>query len=148
MPCRTRREEYKETCGFSEKCKTKHACIVESDESTRKCTEGTLHKGHEDHVAGRGINSLNHCNLVHQFILMPQAIKIPDAKTAVDKEWEKLANIPAWQLSKVRCKKEVIAVARNEGNCTFCVVDGHLSSQEFGVGTKKTEIQRSNCTPS
>ena len=30
-------------------------------------------------------------------------------------------------------KKEVIAEARNEGK-TVGVVDGHLSSQEFGVG--------------
>ena len=52
--------------------------------------EGALHKGHEDHIAGRGINSSNHYNLVHKFILMPQAMKIPDAKAAVDEEWEKL----------------------------------------------------------
>ena len=36
----------------------------------------------------RGINSLSHYNLVHKFIPMPQAMKIPDAKAAVDKEWE------------------------------------------------------------
>ena len=41
-------------------CKTKNARIVEADESTRKRMEGTLHKGREDHVAGRGINPLNH----------------------------------------------------------------------------------------
>ena len=29
----------------------------------------------------------------------------PDAKTAVDKEWEKLEKLPAWQLTKVRSKK-------------------------------------------
>ena len=28
--------------------------------------------------------------LVHKFIPMPQAMKIPAAKAAVDKEWEKL----------------------------------------------------------
>ena len=33
---------------------------------------------------------LQHYNLVHKFILMPQAMKIPEAKAAVDKEWEKL----------------------------------------------------------
>ena len=30
-------------------------------------------------------------------------------------EWKKLEKIPAWQLTKVRNKKEVIAEARNEG---------------------------------
>ena len=27
MPCRTRREEYRETCGVLDKCQTKYACI-------------------------------------------------------------------------------------------------------------------------
>ena len=45
---------------------------------------------HEDHIAGKGENSLQHYNLVHKFIHMPQAMKIPAAKAAVDKEWEKL----------------------------------------------------------
>ena len=31
-------------------------------------------------------------NLVHKFILMPQAMKILAAKAAVDKEWEKWRN--------------------------------------------------------
>ena len=42
-------------------------------------------------------------------------MKIPDAKVAVDKNWEKLDKILAWQMTKVRNKKEVIAEARNEG---------------------------------
>ena len=90
MPCRTRREEYRETCIDSENCKTKYACIDEADDSTRKLLEGALHKSRKDHIAGIEINSLNHYNLVHNFIPMPQAMKIPDARAAVDKEWEKL----------------------------------------------------------
>ena len=46
---------------------------------------------------------------------MPQASKIPDAQAAVEKEWAKLEKIPAWQLTKVRNKKEVIDEARNNG---------------------------------
>ena len=35
--------------------------------------------------------------MVHKFmILMPQAMKIPAAKAAADKEWEKLEKTPAW----------------------------------------------------
>ena len=33
---------------------------------------------------------VSHYILVHKFIPMPQAMKIPDAKAAVDKEWKKL----------------------------------------------------------
>ena len=90
MPCKTRREKNRGTCSVLDNCKTKSACIVEADESTRKRVEGPLHKGHEDHIAGRGINSLSPYNLVHKFIPMPQTMKIPDAKAAVDKEWENL----------------------------------------------------------
>ena len=63
--CLAKSEEerkYRETCRTSEARKTKYACIVEADESTRRRLEGTLHQDHEDHLAGKGINSLNHYN--------------------------------------------------------------------------------------
>ena len=69
----------------------------------RECVMGnSMPHHHEDHIAGKGENSLQHYNLVHKFILMPQAMKIPAAKAAVDKEWEKLEKISAWNLTKVR----------------------------------------------
>ena len=46
-------------------------------------------------VQEKGENSLQHFNLVRKFIPMPQAVKIPDAKAAVEKEWEKLEKIQA-----------------------------------------------------
>ena len=46
---------------------------------------------------------------------MPQAMKIHAAKGAVDKEWENLENIPAWNLTKVEHKSEVIDEARTSG---------------------------------
>ena len=49
----------------------------------------SLPNHHEDHTAGKGNNSLQHVNLVHKFIPMPQAMKIPAANAAVAKEWEK-----------------------------------------------------------
>ena len=63
----------------------------------------------------KGDNSLQHCNLVHKFIPMPQAMKIPAAKAAVDKEWEKLEKISAWNLTKVESKKKVIDEVRASG---------------------------------
>ena len=70
---------------------------------------------HEDHFAGKGENSLRHCNLVHKFIPLPQAMKILAAKATVDKEWEKLEKISAWNLTKVRSTKEVIGEAMTSG---------------------------------
>ena len=52
--------------------------------------ENHLPNHHEDHIAGKGDNSLQHYNLVHKFIPMLQAMKIPAAKAAVDKEWENI----------------------------------------------------------
>ena len=66
MPCKTRREKYRETCSVEKKCKTKYASVVEADESTRKRMEGSLHKDHEDHIAGNGMNSLRRYNLAHK----------------------------------------------------------------------------------
>ena len=40
------------------------------------------------------MNSMTRYSLVHKFIPMPEAIKIPDSKAAVEKEWEKLVKIP------------------------------------------------------
>ena len=57
-------------------------------------------KKHEDHIAGKGFTSMTHYNFVHKYIPMPEAMKIPDARAAVDKEWKKLETIPAWQLEK------------------------------------------------
>ena len=48
---------------------------------------------HADHIAGKGDNSLQHDDLVHNFIPMSQAMKIPAAKAAVDKEWQQLEKI-------------------------------------------------------
>ena len=42
-------------------------------------------------------------------------MKIPAAKAAVDKEWEKMEKISAWDLTKVRSKTEVIDEARTTG---------------------------------
>ena len=73
------------------------------------------HKPHQYHLTAKGMNSMTHYSLVRKFIPMPQALKIPDAKGAVEKELEKLKKISAWQLTKVRNKKEVIEGARNKG---------------------------------
>ena len=45
---------------------------------------------------------------------MPQAMRILDAKAEVDKEWNKLETIPAWNLEKVKSKNEVILEAQRD----------------------------------
>ena len=74
-------------CGSGDKSsknKSKLASIFEAGESTILRMGESLPNPHEDHIAGKGENSLQHYNLVHKFIPMAQSMKIPAAKTAVD----------------------------------------------------------------
>ena len=68
------------TRGKSNEIKSQLACILEADESTRLRMGESMPHYHQDHVAGKGENSLQHYNLVHKFIPMPQALKIPQRK--------------------------------------------------------------------
>ena len=101
--------------GAPNKIKTKIASILEADESTRMRMGNSLLHHDEDHIAGKGENSLQHYNLVHKFIPMPQASKVPAAKAAVDKEWEKSEKISAWNLTRVKSVGQVIDEARTSG---------------------------------
>ena len=97
MPCKIAKN-----CGngASNKIKTKLACVLEAAESTRTSVGNSIPHHHEDHIAGKGENSLQHHNLVHKFVPVPQSVKIPAAKAAVDKEWEKLEKISAVELDE------------------------------------------------
>ena len=115
MPCKIIKSNKNCGSGGSNKIKTRLACILEASESTRLRMGESLPNHHEDHIAGKGDNSLQHYNLVHKLIPMPHAMKILAAKAAVDKEWEKLEKILAWNLTKVKSKKQVIDEARTKG---------------------------------
>ena len=116
MPRKTcKKSEHGETRSKTNEFKSKIACVLEASESTRLRLEESLPNLHEDHIAGKGDNSLQHYSLVHKFIPMPQAMKIHATKTTVYKEWEKLEKISAWNLTKVRSKKDVIDEARTKG---------------------------------
>ena len=90
-----------------------------------------------------------HCNItimVHKFIPMPQAMKIPAAKAAVDKEWEKLEKILAWDTNKRQTQISGDRWSKDEGRkSSFCFTDGHLSFEERRLGDKEPKIQRSSC---
>ena len=134
--------------GASNKIQTKLAYIVEADESTRMRMGNSMPHYHHDHIAGKGENSLQHYNLVHKFIPMPQAMKNFAAKAAVDKEWEKLEKIPAWNLTKVRSKKRVIDEARTSGaKVHFASLMDICHLQNAELEAKHQKYKRSSCTP-
>ena len=86
MPCTIPIKSSGETHRNIRKRKTKYSCVVDAHESTRPRLEGAGHKPHQDHITAKGTNSTTHYSLVHKLIPMPQALKIPDAKAAVEKE--------------------------------------------------------------
>ena len=55
--------------GASNKIKTKLACILEADESTRMRMGNSIPHNHQDHIAGKGENSLQHYNLFTSLFL-------------------------------------------------------------------------------
>ena len=72
MPCKTcKKMKHGETRSKTNDFKSKFACILEASESTRLRMEESPPNSHEDHIAGKGDNSLQHYNLVHKFTPMP-----------------------------------------------------------------------------
>ena len=90
MPCKIIKSNKNCGSGESNKVKSKFACILEASESTRLRMGESLPTHHEDHIAGKGDNSLQHYNLVHKIYSYAPSHEIPAAKAAVDREWEKL----------------------------------------------------------
>ena len=106
MPCKIPIKSSRETHRSIGKRKTKYACVVDADESTRPRLEGAGHKPHQDHITAKGTKSMTHYSLVHKFIPMLQALKIPDAKAAMEKNvkhWRKFRH-GSWRRSETRKK--------------------------------------------
>ena len=142
MPC-----EIVKNCGrgASNKIKTK----LEADESTRMRMGNSIPQNHEDHIAGKGESSLQHYNLVSQIYSYASSYKNSCSEssggTRNGKNWEKIS---AWNLTKVRSKKEVIDEASMSGATVHfaSLMDiCHLKNAE--VEAHAPTVQRSSCTP-
>ena len=59
MPCKISIKSSGETHRNIGKRKTKFACVVDVDESTRQRPEGAGQKPHQDHISAKGMNSMN-----------------------------------------------------------------------------------------
>ena len=107
-------------------------------------TGNSIPQNHEDQIAGKGKNSLQHFTLVRKFIPISQAMKILAAKAAVDKEWEKLEKISAWNLTKVKRKKDGIDEARTSGatvHFSSLMEKSHLKMLNWRQNTRNTKVE-------
>ena len=111
MPCKIAKN-----CGsgVSDKIQTKLACILEANESTRMRMGNSIPQHHEDHIAGKGENSLQHYNLVHKFSYA-SSYENSGSESSGGQGMGKLEKISAWNFTKVKSKKEVIDEARMSG---------------------------------
>ena len=151
MPCKKGTKKHSgfheteaKSCESNKIPKTKQACIIEAHESTRQRWEASPPKDHEDHIAGKGYNSMTNYNLVPKSTPMPQAMEVPYAKAAVDKEWKKLETIPAWQLDKAKVMLEAQGDTKKVHFATLMDIC-HLESAE--LEPKISEVSRTSRAP-
>ena len=134
MPCKTcKKNKHGESRTKTTDFKSKLACLLEASESTRLLIlqeKGTIH-----------------CNILIWYtnlFLCLKPLRYPQQKQQWTKEWEKLEKFSAWNLTKVRSKKEVIDEARTKGlkvHFAFLMDICHLKNAELDKSTKNTKVE-------
>ena len=89
-------------------------CYAGGDPSFNARGEKSHRRLHQDHTAPKGHASMNQFALVHTPIQIGKAMRIPEAKKAVDDEWNAHEVKKTWNINKVRPKAEVIAEAEKK----------------------------------
>ena len=91
----------------------------------------SLPNHHEDHIAGKGNNSLQHYNLVHKFIPMPQALKNSSSKGSSGQGMGKIEENFGMEPDKSQKQERGDRRSRDEGRkSSFCITDGHMSFEK------------------
>ena len=144
MPCklRTKKRSNKsrrtdvETKGSNKIQKTKHACIVEADESTRKRFESTLPKDHEDHIARKGpIRWVTTTWCASLFLCLKRW------KFRMWKQWTKDGSCQRGRWPKKGAKRRHSWSTQRQKESPLRYMYGHLSSLKCGVRTEVPKVQ-------
>ena len=100
------------------------------------------------HRRKKGYVGSFHYGLVHKPVFVQEAMKIPEAKSAVEEEWHELDTVPAWDVKKARPKSEVIRQAKKEWkNSPLREPDGTLTLGERRSCETPPEIQGASRAP-
>ena len=86
--------------------------LLEVSKTCRKMTTYLSNRPHQDQAAPKGYGSLEQMAMVHLPISIEKALRIPDARKAVDAEWTAHAQKKTWNVDRVRPRAEVIAEAQ------------------------------------
>ena len=78
-------------------------------------TKQQQRRPHQDHIADAGYSSTEYQAMVHTPICIKEALRIPDARAALEKEWKKLEDLGAWNYNTVKPRAEVEDRAYREG---------------------------------
>ena len=84
--------------------------------------------------AGKGFTSMTQYNLVHKCFPMTQAMNIPDAEAAMDKEGKSSRQFPAWDFGKVKSKKH----KRDKKKVHFASLMDTCHLKKCGVRTNRS----------
>ena len=121
---------------------------IESAETGTPDTDGArVSSSHVDHISRKGHVGIFHYDLFHRPIAILEAVKIPEAKAAVNKEPGKLNSLLAWVESKAKPKAAVVQMAEKEGrkNNSLCKLDGFVSSEERRACQEASKVSRVSC---
>ena len=92
--------------------------------------------------------SESHYGTLHKPITIKEAMKIPEAEAAVEKDWDKLWNLPAWYFKEMRNedKSGSSSTSENGGGISVRFVDlCHLMLAE--LAKHLADVQGRSCVP-
>ena len=109
--------------------RTIYGCMVESHECPRQRVESSLITKHEDQIAGKGFTSMTHYNLGYKFIPMPQAMRLPDAKSCSGQAMEISRDNSSIATGKSQEQKGIYSrrSTKRQKESPLCYTDGHMS---------------------
>ena len=85
MPCKTPTKSSGKPTAIWGKAGHNFLALLMPTRAQDQGSRELLHKSHQDHITAKGMKSMTPISLVHKFITMLQAMKIPNAKAAVVK---------------------------------------------------------------
>ena len=65
----------------------------------------------------------------------------------MDRVWEKLEKLPAWQMIRVKIKTRVVLEPQREKRTVHVVTLKDICHLKCGAGAQISEIERPGCTP-